>query len=190
MTTATLPPTVLARLHHDVVRLSEENARLTARFLDEERRASDLMKLLLAVRQLHEARDRAALLAALEDVVINVLGSEMLALYVLNDAGDALVAERTVGIDVGGLDVVRLAGGTTERIAALDTALARAGYGTPLVTAPLAHDDVMVGAIVIFGLLEHKPELDTLDHELLELLSVHAGIALAATARGTHRTRA
>ena len=48
---------------------------------------------------------------------------------------------------------------------------------------------ILVGAILIFRLLEHKQELAPVDHELLELLAVHASTALyCATLHGKNGT--
>jgi hypothetical protein len=41
--------------------------------------------------------------------------------------------------------------------------------------------DRVTGVIAIYRLLSHKPELESLDHELFTLLSTHAGTALFAS---------
>jgi GAF domain-containing protein len=53
----------------------------------------------------------------------------------------------------------------------------------PRLTAcvPLHAGSRVVGVLALFRLLEHKPELEGADVELLELLAVHCGLALAAT---------
>jgi hypothetical protein len=155
----------LESLQREVDRLADENQRITACFIGEEQRASDLMKLLLALRCLHEATDRAQLLGALEEVVVNVLGSEAMAICTVDGAGE-LVVERSLGVEEGRLAGVRLGEAPSDALACV----------------PIVRGRSVVGAIVIFGLLEHKAELEPLDLELLAMLSVHAGAALASAA--------
>ena len=52
--------------------------------------------------------------------------------------------------------------------------------GAQTVTAyiPLKVDDASIGAIVIFDLLGHKLSLAPVDHELFDLLAMHASTAL------------
>ena len=42
---------------------------------------------------------------------------------------------------------------------------------------PLRADERIVGALVVFGLLPHKPAFEPVDHELFKLLSAHAAPA-------------
>ena len=50
---------------------------------------------------------------------------------------------------------------------------------------PLKIGSMVVGAIVVFRLLSHKPALERVDHELFELLAVHASTALYRSAAAT-----
>jgi hypothetical protein len=55
---------------------------------------------------------------------------------------------------------------------------------------------VVTGAIAVYGLLPHKPELEEVDFELFDLLAMHAATALRFTAleaearSGTHNHQA
>ena len=63
--------------------------------------------------------------------------------------------------------------------------LARGGENQLTACVPLKVNDTVLGGILIFRLLEHKRELAPVDHELLELLAVHASTALyCATLHG------
>lgn len=170
-----------ARLEHEVDRLTLENERITARFLEEEQRASDLMKLLISLRQLHEAAGRPQVLDALQDIVVNVIGSEEHALFAASDHDDILVAARTMGLGSARLSAIPSGDGAAAALTALRAAPRGLGDRAPMLSVPLMNGASMIGAIVIFGLLEHKAELDAFDRELLDLLTVHAGAALART---------
>jgi hypothetical protein len=166
----------LRQATRSIAGLTADNERLTRRFLEEESRASDLMKLLLTLRQLHEAPDRAALVAAIQDVVVNVIGSEQMAIHLAVPGTTRLSVASAMGLDAERRADLELAGGDDADVA---TRLVGALRHDVLACAPLMFGGALHGAIVIHGLLEHKPELDRFDHELLDLLSVHAGSALA-----------
>jgi hypothetical protein len=176
-------------LVREVDRLALENQRLAARHVAEEQRASDLMKLLLALRRLHESLDRAQLLAAIEDVIVNVLGSDELAIFTVDESGEALVVARSLGVDASRLANIRLGDGPMRRVFGGQLRLSGDVPGEPIACVPLMLGRSVVGAIVVFGLLEHKTDLDALDLELLDLLAVHGGAALAFTTnRGAQRS--
>ena len=169
----------LRRLRKTVAGLSAENERLSARFVAEEQRASELMKLLLVLRQLHETPTRDALLDALQDVVANVLGSEHMAIYVANGSASALTVARSAGLQPGQLADLAVPGTAGDEADAGAARIAVAAGGAALACTPLSFGGALHGAIVIHGLLEHRAELEGFDHELLELLATHAGAALA-----------
>jgi len=171
-----------ASLQQRLDRLVAENERLTGLFLAEEQRASDLMKLLLVLRRLHETTNREALLDALQDVIVNVIGTEELVILT-KSADTPFEVVRTVGAAASGIACESgvQSGAASETLAELAR---RSEYATQMeLTAcvPLRSGSTIVGAVLIFALLEHKSILEPLDHELLEMLSVHAGVALAAS---------
>src|SRR5262249_41408400 len=53
-----------------------------------------------------------------------------------------------------------------------------AAPGKSTACVPLKIEDTIIGAIVVFRLLSHKTALERVDHELFELLAIHASTAL------------
>ncbi len=178
----------LGELQRRVAEVEAEHRRITDQVVEAEEQASELAQLHASLRQIHEADGYEPLLQALQEVVINVIGSEELAIFDLQ--GDQLRLVRSFGIDAGELQRIPLGRGPIGRAASSGRTYLAAGdepAEDPALTAclPLKADGVVVGAIAIFGLLAHKPGLTPFDHALFELLIPHGGQALALRKAGT-----
>ncbi|HEX6098251.1 MAG TPA: hypothetical protein VF432_18125 [Thermoanaerobaculia bacterium] len=153
-----------------------EAEQLREKYQNFEEQNSNLANLYVASHQLHTSVDRATVLATIQEIVINLIGSEQLVIY--ERCRDSVFRPAASF----GLDEQRLAEVTGEY------AVEKLGKGhvftdpadrQPLTACvPLQVGDRVEGAILVFRLLEHKPSLEQVDHELFELLSVHASTAL------------
>ncbi len=150
------------------------------RFVEVEQQNSNLAMLYAASYQLHATIDRVEVLQAIQEIVINLVGSEELA--ILGVGGDRLTALASVGLDAPQLARLGDGAGLVGRALALGRPLiADGGDPDPLgVTAsiPLVIAGRTLAVIAILRLLPHKPALDPLDRELFELLATHAATAL------------
>jgi regulator of replication initiation timing len=165
----------LDRLRARFDEITGENQHFAAQYQHIEEQSSNLANLYVASYQLHTSVDRNTVLNTIQEIVINLIGSEQLAIYERDGAAFKPVASF-------GLDEERLAPVTGEY------AVEKLGEGhifgdaddrQPLTACvPLQINDRVEGAILVFRLLEHKPELQPVDHELFELLAVHASTAL------------
>ena len=166
----------LERLRARFDEVAGENQRFSEQYQHIEEQSSNLANLYVASYQLHTSVDRDAVLTAIQEIVINLVGSEQLAIYERD--GDAFRLAATFGL----VEETLLARVTGEY------AVEKLGEGhifvdpydrEPLTASiPLRIDETVVGAILIFRLLEHKLSLEVVDHELFELLAVHASTAL------------
>jgi len=167
----------LERLRARFEEIAGENQRFAEQYQHIEEQSSNLANLYVASYQLHTSVDRAAVLSTIQEIVINLIGSEQLAIYERNgDAGFRLAASF-------GLDEPQLTASVTGEFA-----VEKLGEGhifndpaerQPITACvPLQIGERVVGAILVFRLLEHKPSLQPVDHELFELLAVHASTAL------------
>lgn len=167
-----------------------ESRQFAARYVEVEQQNSNLANLYVASYQLHGTRDRDRVIAAIKEIVINLVGSEELAIWERD--GDDLRLAGWFGIDpeawdnVGGDDGVIdacLRGG--ERFIAGERALVPQGREKNLTACiPLRLDDRVVGMIAIFRLLPQKDGLAPVDLELFDLLASHAATALYCTRAG------
>jgi K+-sensing histidine kinase KdpD len=146
---------------------------LREQLLELEQQHAHLMCLYVACSRLHASPDREDVLAAIHEIVINLIGCEELAVF--EKHGERLSLISSFGIDPApyqdeAWDRRRPAGGPGG------------SFENATAVVPLILDGRETGAIVLFRLLDHKPALEPIDHELFELLTTHAATALHATA--------
>lgn len=170
-----------ALLRERLAELEAEHRRTCDEFVEAEGQADQLVQAYATLQQLHGAPDREALLQVLQEVVINVVGSEELA--VLEVEGGELRLARAFGVDPEPLRRLPLGEGPLGRAArAGRPLLASRGdeLGEPGLTAtvPLTAGGEVVGLVAIWGLLGHKARLAPSDEAVFDLLGPQAGQAL------------
>jgi hypothetical protein len=176
-------------LKERVVQIEQESRRYSERYIEVEQQNTNLANLYVASYQLHGTLDRQAVLGAIQEIVINLIGSEELAVWELedDDAGLRLVA--SFGVDADAWAHVPLGSGVIGSCAASGQRFVSGS--SPQQTASVEHaltaciplklDDRVVGAIGIFRLLQQKQSLEPVDHEMFDLLGLHAASALYCT---------
>jgi hypothetical protein len=177
-------------LQERVTTIEEESRRFSARFVEVEQQNTDLANLYVASYQLHGTLDRQRVLNAVQEIVINLIGSEELAILELEGGGhDVLTLAASVGIDRRSwaavpIDrgIVGLVARTGERFVNGTSTAARLTCESSLTACiPLKLDHRVIGVIAIFGLLPQKEGLAPVDFELFDLLATHAATALFCT---------
>jgi transcriptional regulator with GAF, ATPase, and Fis domain len=164
----------LNKLRTQNEQLIDSNKDLSHMLMQTEKRASGSLKLIVAYRQLVSSDDRSAALRAIEEILINVIGTENFVVLLLTDN-----------------DVMRVVGGmgsildkTTTRHATYEEIESEARRMVPLFI-----DDNVVGAIAIQELLPHREALDVSDEQILQLLSKHAATAIMCADQARFWTR-
>jgi hypothetical protein len=171
------------RLQQRLAEIEAENQRICDEYVAVEERSSEMAQQLVALERLHGGLTRAETITALQEIVINVIGTEELAVFEVRD--DALALVHSFGIDPGPLRAVAIGAGAIGG-AARSGAIFVAGRGGETAPAerdltaaiPLRVGDRVQGVIAIFRLLGHKPGLGDSDHAVFDLLAAHAGLAL------------
>jgi hypothetical protein len=144
-----------------------------------------LASLYVASYQLHSTLQLSEVLQVVIEIVINLIGAERFAIYVLDERTDRLETVACEGGEPGEFPPIRCGEGAIgESVARGETFLAApeeaADPARPLACVPLRVGDETLGAIAIFRLLEQKPGLTPLDHELFGLLARHAATSILA----------
>lgn len=175
----------LQRLRERLGEIEAENRRICDEFVAVQEQNAELVALYAAIERLHEAPSRSAVLGAIQEIVVNLVGSEHFALYEKTADGRRLVVARALGVDAAGLGEVAIGSGVVGRVAAEGKPFVAppGGVGAApevLACVPLKVAGVVTGALAIHRLLGHKPSLSAFDHELFALLERHAGLALAS----------
>ena len=156
--------------HRDLVRartqaeqLIVSNHDLSDLLASASRQAGELLKVSVAFRRLSDATDAAAALWALEDVAINVVGTED---FVVLACGNGATMH-----PIGGMgpvfDEARQRTITLGQLRQSDDRV-----------IPLYFGGAVVGALVIRSLLEHRAPLSAADDQVLALLSRFAATAI------------
>jgi len=162
----------------ELQRCVEERRQYLDSYLGVQQQNTTLMNLYVASRRLHASVDRDDVLMALQEIVINLVGSEEL--IILEQGSDAQLRP-ALSFGVAG---ERWRGAAKVVETCIATGEVVAGRPGDEITAciPMRIGEMVLGAIVIFGLLRQKEGLTDVDRELFELLANHAGIALYCSA--------
>jgi hypothetical protein len=163
-----------------------ENARLTERFLAAEQQVSDLANLYVAMNSLHGATGPPAVVAAVREIVANLVGSEEFALFETEPRDGHIRLVASSGVDATPFRALDAGDGVIGRVAESGRAFIRreGGSGAPgtdgSITAclPLRVRASVAGVLAIFRLLPHKGTLEDGDLDLFEVLSAHVAPAL------------
>ena len=165
-----------------------EEGAVRVRLAELEQRVAELGNACVVMERVHGALDHAEVLAAIQDVVINVIGSEELAVYELAEGGRSLHPVQSFGVERRGLRALALGEGPIGRAAAERRIWTVLDGGPPsedrelTAVAPLCAGERVAGAVAIWRMLEHKPIFAAAERAVLELLSRHGGTALHLTA--------
>ena len=189
------------KLAERVEQIEVESQDLLGQFQEIERQNSDLASLYVASYRLHETVKRNEVIAVIEEIVINMIGSEELAIFEVDDESGKLKLVESLGIDPDVLERVTLnesrieqaAGVLQEVVETGQRYVVSSGDGKALETEsgltvciPLVLDNHVTGAIAVFRLLDQKKsKLAPLDFELFDLLATHAAAALYCSERAS-----
>jgi hypothetical protein len=163
------------------------------RYHEVEEQNDNVSKLYAATLRIHRSISHEDVLAAIHEIIINLVGSEEFAVFEMNTDGTRLARASSFGMDVARLGPIAVGTGIIGHAARSgDTYVAGSGPApgsadqVPLeanLTAcvPFLVEGVVTGAVAIFKLLGHKPRLEPVDLELFTLLGSHAANALYCT---------
>lgn len=165
--------------------LTSDNSNLHRDLTEVLSQSNDLTNLYVSSYQLHSSLERENVIAALQEIIINLIGSEKFLILGLNEAGRPLDLIGSFGVKESELGDVEPDGGVVGRVLEDgETYLAdgdrRQEYrGRPVESCfPMFLNGEVFGAVVIFELLPQKQMLTPGDRELFGLLSTHAASAL------------
>ena len=195
----------LARLRTRIEQLQEENRRIAERFerveeenkdfafryVEIEEQNNNLANLYVASYQLHSTLDFREVIQIVQEIVINLVGSECFAILLLDEKTNELKTIAHEGSEfLPGLDSisVRLGEGVLGKVAKTGESyyINQDIEGTPgdpalehpLAAVPLKIKEHVIGLIVIYRLLQQKDSFSAVDYELFSLLAAHAATAI------------
>jgi len=142
-----------------------------------------LMNLFVAAARLHANLDRPGVLAAIREILSDLIGSQAMAVFEIDAAGDELSLVESIGVDAGSMRRIALGAGLIGAVAKTGAAyFSDDGESQVIACVPLKIGASVTGAIALFRLLEQKQQLEMSDRELLNFMSTHAALALYRSA--------
>jgi hypothetical protein len=178
------------RLRLQVATLLNTHQQLSSLLVAADTRVGDMMKLLVTVRAMIESRDAGAALESLEDILVNVIGSDEFTVYSIDPRDRVLVPIAGTGEFVRPSDSVSLDGSWLGEVVQSGSVLVTGErppqdqrHADVAAVVPLKVLDRVVGAIVIASLLPQRELLGACDREILGLLGVYAATAIIAADR-------
>jgi hypothetical protein len=174
-----------ARLRTEVARLERHVSMLSTEVARADQKVGDLENLLLATRRLDACADRAAVLAALQDILVTVVGANDFVVLALDEEGRTMWPILGVGTNGAACGPLLISDALVS--SALETGKCQiagprsAGdlpRSEPVASIPLLAWPHTVGALVVFTLPTQRAALRPVDIELLEFLSSRAASAI------------
>lgn len=173
-------------LKRQMAQIREENHSFSEKYLEVETHNSNLANLYVASYRLHATLDRREILSSIQEIIINLIGSEEFGIFELDPEEATLSLAGSMGIDTARYGRIPAGSGKIgETIRRGEIYLAEGKEGpssteeTPLIACiPLKVEGRVTGVIAIFRLLQHKAGLETVDREMFDLLATHAAMAL------------
>ena len=177
------------QMEDQIAKIDSERRAYLERYIEVEEQNANVSNLYVATLRLHGSIGRRDVLSAIHEIVINLVGSEELAVFDTSPDGSTLRLCSSFGIDPTPFETVRVGEGAIGRCAASGRIYVTDGPDAVrtdreadlTACVPLVVDGVVTGAVAVFRLLKHKPKLEPIDHELFALLGSHGAVALYCT---------
>jgi hypothetical protein len=169
------------QLRESLLALEQEHQELLLRYSLAEDKCNEQMVYRVSLWRLYESNERDEVIRAISEIVVDLIGADCFALYELTAGTPVLHRLASQGIDDEQLHEVPVQQDllAESSIAGSNGPPHQLLGGHELVALiPLRLTGTVIGALAIFSLLPHKSSLEELDLELLELLAIHAPIAL------------
>jgi GAF domain-containing protein len=176
---------LVSSLLANIAHMEATSRAFTERYLEVEQLNANLANLYVASYRLHGSLEREQVLATLQEILVNIVGSEEFAIFERRKDGPSMHVVWSLGVDATQIPDVRLGE------PGLGSCIARGSPHVPghdpdvteiarRITAciPLRIGDHVIGAIVVYRLLAHKPAVEEADLEMFNLLATHAATAL------------
>jgi len=165
--------------------LARENEDFLERYQDVEKQNENLLNLYVSGFQLHSTLRQESVLAVIHEILLNLVGAEIFAIWMVDPASgrlDLLSCIDEEGVlpqplpSPPGVVLEELAGGR-HWIPGEGDGVPHTG-SDPLLCVPLQMEGLTLGVLCIYKLLQQKKGINSLDQELLGLLAAQSAAAL------------
>lgn len=171
-----------------IARVEAENIDFANRYVEIEGENNSLANLYIATYQLHLTLDFRDVLQIISEIIINLIGGEEFALFLLDENAGSLQAMVGEGVEIDQLPACPLGKGTLGTVASTGESFYAASldevstaYDAPLACIPLKIKDRVIGVLAVYKLFLQKRRFADIDYELFTLLAGHAATAIFAS---------
>jgi nitrate/nitrite-specific signal transduction histidine kinase len=177
------------RLQGEYHRVEDANKAFAARYVEIEDENNNLANLYVCSFQLHSTLVFDEVLQIIMEIIINLIGAEEFAIFLLDEKNQCLQAVAIEGKRAEGKERLQIGEGVIGKTVAsgqnyydpsLNTegAARKRALDDPLVCIPLLIKDRAIGVIALYKLLPQKRQFANVDYELFTLLAGHAATAI------------
>jgi len=165
----------LKGLRERTAEVSPRSAKVIEELRAIEEELNTLANLHTANWQLHLQLALSRVLDAIIEICVNLVGADKASVYMMDEVKRTLIPVRVYNIDEANL--VSIDESDVSKAVKSGQIEVRE-QGEPVAIVPLSFEERVVGAVVIHTLLAQKSGLQTLDHELFELIKSQGATAL------------
>lgn len=178
-------------------KVEEENKDFASKYVEVEAENNNLANLYVASYQLHSTLDFNEVLKIVLEIIINLIGAEKFAIFLMDEKTNELLPAASEGISLEELPKMKLGEGIIGKVA-------KEGEGyfseyiehsealnplNPIVCIPLKIKEHVIGVISIYTLFIQKKSFSNIDYELFNLLAGHAATAIFSSKLYTQSER-
>jgi len=177
------------RLRRKLGELEEQTKDYETRYTEIEQQNNNLASLYVASYQLHSTLDFREVIAAVQEIIRDLVGAQAYAILLLDEKTNVLQTVACDGEDlVPGVErlSIHMGEGILGEVARRgetyyldrDDANAKPSLQRPLAAVPLKIKDQVIGVIAVYKLFVQKPAFTAVDYELFALLAAHAATSI------------
>ncbi len=180
-------------------KVEEENKDFASKYVEVETENNMLANLYVASYQLHSVLDFNEVLRIVLEIIINLIGAEKFALFLMDDKTNELVPVASEGLPLNDFSKFKMGDGIVGKVARegesyfLENASAASpkeiDTKNPMVCIPLKIKEHVIGVIAIYSLFTQKSSFSNIDYELFNLLAGHAATAIFSSKLYTQSER-
>ncbi|MEW6068836.1 MAG: GAF domain-containing protein [Nitrospirota bacterium] len=179
-------------------KVEDENKDFASKYIEVETENNNLANLYVASYQLHSTLDFNEVLKIVLEIIINLIGAEKFALYLMDEKTNELLPAASEGLSLSDMPKVKTGEGRIGIVAkqgesyfsenmmynaeTIDTK-------NPIVCIPLKIKEHVIGVISIYSLFVQKAGFTNVDYELFNLLAGHAATAIFSSKLYTQSER-
>jgi len=177
----------------------EENKDFASKYVEVEAENNMLANLYVASYQLHSTLDFNEVLRIVIEIIINLIGAEKFAIFLMDDKMNELLPAASEGLSLNEIPKVKMGDAIIGKVAKEGESYFQENISTadasevnpakPIVCIPLKIKEHVIGVISIYSLLVQKTAFSNIDYELFNLLAGHAATAIFSSRLYTQSER-